>query len=153
MISLNNYINKRNGVPLGHSSSLKNMLTRSLGAKSFDLFWVYWNPIWNYYLYKYVFKILKQKTNNYVAVIITFSCSGFIHDLVGLFIYKRTSLLFTIWFLLMGVIVVIFKIYKLTYKTKKRELNYVFNTALILASFCLTKYILNNIYFFNFTYY
>ena len=52
---LSDYIKKRNGVPLGASNSLRNMLYRSLGAGKFSVFWRYWNPIWSYYLGKYIF--------------------------------------------------------------------------------------------------
>ena len=109
MISLKQYVKKRNGVPLGHANSLGNMLKRSLGAKSFDLFWVHWNPIWSYYLKAYVYKPLKRMINNYLAIVLTFCFSGFVHDLVGLLIYKRTSFLITSWFTIMGMIVVLFK--------------------------------------------
>lgn len=60
MISLKNYVQRRNGVPLGHPNSLMNMLKRSFGANSFDMFWVHWNPIWNYYLNKHIYKSLKR---------------------------------------------------------------------------------------------
>ena len=118
MISLKDYIKKQNGVPFGHSNSLKNMLKRSFGAKSFNLFWVHWNPIWNYYLNKYIHKSVKRITNDYLSIILTFCFSGLIHDLVGLLIYKRMLFLFSIWFLIMGIIVVIFKKNKLVYKTQ-----------------------------------
>ena len=45
-LTLSQYVKFRNGVPLGDSQSLSNMLHRSLGAASFAEFWQYWNPIW-----------------------------------------------------------------------------------------------------------
>ena len=147
MISLKDYIKRQNGVPLGHSNSLKNMLKRSFGANSFNLFWVHWNPIWNYYLNRYIFKPLKQVFNTYLALVVTFIFWGVIHDLVGLLIYKRMSYLFTTWFVIMGIIVAIFKANKLTYKTQTKKLNFFCNTLLIVVSFLLAKLILNGIYF------
>jgi len=47
-ISFARYIHRRNGVPLGSSGSLRNMLRRSLGAGSFAGFWQYWIPVWGY---------------------------------------------------------------------------------------------------------
>ncbi len=37
-LSLSQYVKKRNGVPLGASHSIRNMLSRSFGAKSFPIF-------------------------------------------------------------------------------------------------------------------
>jgi len=146
MISLNDYIKRRNGVPLGHSNSLINMLERSLGAKSFDLFWVYWNPIWSFLLHKYINKPLKSVMNPNFALILTFCFSGFIHDLVGFFLNKNLSFLFTYWFVIMGIIVVVFKKYRIAYKRQNDQLNYACNTLLIVVSFLLTKSILNGIF-------
>lgn len=44
--TLSEYVERRNGVPLGARGSLANMLRRSLGARSFAGFWRYWSPIW-----------------------------------------------------------------------------------------------------------
>lgn len=147
MISLKDYIKRQNGVPLGHSHSLKHMLKRSFGANSFNLFWVHWNPVWNYYLNRYIFKHLKQVFNTYLALVVTFAFSGFIHDLVGLLIYKRMSFIFTTWFVIMGIIVAIFKANRLTYKTQTKKLNFAYNALLIVVSFLLVRLILNGIYF------
>ncbi|AXT52903.1 acyltransferase [Aquimarina sp. BL5] len=149
MISLKDYVKRRNGVPLGHSNSLGNMLKRSLGAKSFDLFWIHCNPIWNYYLNKYIYKPLKRIGHSYAAIVLTFGFSGFVHDLIGLLIYGKLSFLFTIWFMIMGIIVAIFKRNGLAYKVQKEELNYGFNSILILVSFLLAKCVLNGIHFFK----
>ena len=147
MISLNNYVKRRNGVSLGHKNSLGNMLKRSLGANSFDLFWVHWNPIWNYYLNKRIYKPAKKICYPYLAVVLTFCFSGFIHDLVGLLIYSKMSFLFTTWFIIMGIVVVIFKGNRFFYKTQKKALNYSLNVILIVTSFLLAKWIQKGFYF------
>ena len=53
--SLAEYVKYRNGVSLGAKGSLVNMLKNSFGAGSFRQFWKYWNPIWGYYLFKYIY--------------------------------------------------------------------------------------------------
>lgn len=141
MISLSDYIKRRNGVPLGHSKSLENMLKRSLGAKSFDLFWVYWNPIWNYYLTKYIYKPLNKLTQKYIAVVFTFAVSGFIHDVVGFLIYKKMSLFITIWFAIMGIVVIASKKIRLEYSSQNRAFNCCCNILFIVFSFLVTKLI------------
>ena len=59
-MSLTEYVQYRNGVPLGASGSLQNMLVRSLGAGTFAKFWQNWNPIWGYALGRYIYKPLNQ---------------------------------------------------------------------------------------------
>jgi len=143
MISLKDYIKRRNGVSLGHTKSLENMLKRSFGAKSFDMFWVHWNPIWNYYLNIYIYKSLNKIVHQYIAVILTFAISGFIHDLVGLLIYKKLSFVITLWFVAMAFFVVLFKKYEIVYSKKIIHFNYICNLILILISFLIVKVILN----------
>ena len=80
-ITLSEYVKKRNGVALGASGSMTNMLKRSLGANSFYLFWQYWNPIWGYYLSRKVMKPLSDFLPIWLAIILTFAVSGGLHDL------------------------------------------------------------------------
>lgn len=140
MISLNNYVKRRNGVPLGHKNSLGNMLKRSLGANSFDLFWVHWNPIWNYYLNKHIYKPLKKICYPYLAIVFTFSFSGFLHDLVGLILYKKLSFFFSFWFLIMSVIVIISKHQNIKYSKYSGIAIYVINLSIILGSLYLARF-------------
>lgn len=140
MISLNNYVKRRNGVPLGHKNSLVNMLKRSFGANSFDMFWVHWNPIWNYYLNKHIYKPLKKICCTYLAVVLTFCTSGFIHDLVGLIIYKKLSFFFSFWFFIMSLVVVISKHQNIKYSKYSSITIYVINLSIILVSLYLARF-------------
>lgn len=142
MISLKDYVKRRNGVHLGHSKSLSNMLTKSLGAKSFDSFWIYWNPIWSYYLNLYIYKPSRRFFHPYIAIILTFIVSGFIHDLVSFFIYKKTSFFITIWFLLMSFVVVFSKAQKIEYDSLSIIIKSIINVSIILGCFCITKYLI-----------
>ena len=95
---LSDYVKKRNGVPLGANNSLKNMMIRSLGAGEFSTFWKYWNPIWSYYLRKYIFKPLKIIVPPALSLILTFAFCGFYHDLViMLFRWNFELLGFYLW--------------------------------------------------------
>lgn len=83
-ITLSEYVRRRNGVPLGGSGALREMLKRSLGAKSTTVFWQFWNPIFGYYLGKYVYRPARSLgLPNAVATITTFCVSGAIHDLAA----------------------------------------------------------------------
>lgn len=106
-MNLSDYVKKRNGVPLGASNSLRNMMIRSLGAGNFSKFWQYWNPIWSYYLGKYIFKPLKIIFPPALSLILTFAVCGFLHDLAIMLLRWNFELLLTPWFLLMGFCVVL----------------------------------------------
>jgi D-alanyl-lipoteichoic acid acyltransferase DltB (MBOAT superfamily) len=108
-LSLSEYVRRRNGVPLGASGSLKNMLRRSFGARSFAGFWQHWNPIFGYYLGKYVFVPLKRVSPPYVALILTFVVTGIIHDVVTMAVRQDVAFFFTPWFLFLGIGVVLSK--------------------------------------------
>ncbi len=114
-MNLSDYVKKRNGVPLGNSNSLRNMLIRSLGAGKFSIFWQYWNPIWGYYLGKYIFKPLKFIFPPALSLIITFVVCGFIHDLAIMLLKWEFTLLLTPWFLCMGLCVIIGDYAKIDY--------------------------------------
>jgi D-alanyl-lipoteichoic acid acyltransferase DltB (MBOAT superfamily) len=105
-MTLGQYIRRRNGVPVGASGSLRNMLHRSLGAGSFAVFWQYWNPVFGYGLARYVQSPLLRVVPPAVAVLVTFVVCGALHDLVTMAIRGSATFLFTPWFLLLGVGVV-----------------------------------------------
>ena len=106
-MNLYDYIKRRNGVPLGHGDSLRNMLSRSLGAGKFSIFWQYWNPIWGFYLGKHIFKPLKLMLPQALSLIFTFVVCGFIHDLAIMLLKWKFTLLLTPWFLFMGLSVIL----------------------------------------------
>ncbi len=106
-LTLVQYVERRNGVPLGDSNSLRNMLQRSFGAASFAGFWQYWNPIWGYGLGKYVYSPLRRVLPAAIALIMTFIVSGGIHDLVTMALRRSVTFLFTPWFFVLGVGVVL----------------------------------------------
>ena len=114
-MNLSDYVKRRNGVPLGNSDSLRNMLCRSLGAGNFSIFWQYWNPIWGFYLGKYIFKTLKLILPQALSLIITFTVCGFIHDLAIMLSKWKFILLLTPWFLFMGLSVILSNYAKIDY--------------------------------------
>jgi hypothetical protein len=114
-MTLAQYIKKRNGVPLGAENSMRNMLYRSLGANNFAEFWRYWNPIFSYYLGKLIFKPLKVVFPTSLALVLTFIFCGVLHDAVSMLVSWRLAVLFTPWFLLMSLGVVISNFFKFNY--------------------------------------
>ncbi|WP_205625724.1 MBOAT family O-acyltransferase [Mangrovimonas xylaniphaga] len=114
-MNLSDYVKRRNGVPIGASNSLRNMLSRSLGAGTFSRFWHYWNPIWRYYLGKYIFKPLKSIAPSSLSLLITFVVCGFIHDLAIMLLKWKFTLLLTPWFLFMGLSLILSDYLKINY--------------------------------------
>ncbi|PZU50240.1 MAG: acyltransferase [Sphingomonas sp.] len=83
------------------------MLQRSLGASSFAGFWRHWNPIWSYGLSRYIFRPLGRLLPLPLALVATFLVSGLIHDAVIMVMRGGPALLFTPWFLLMALILLL----------------------------------------------
>jgi D-alanyl-lipoteichoic acid acyltransferase DltB (MBOAT superfamily) len=106
------YVKRRNGVPLGSRKSMHNMLDRSLGATTIAGFWRHWNPIWSYSLGRYIFTPLKRSMPVPVALVLTFVASGLIHDAVIMALRGELALLFTPWFLLLGLGVVVSEFFR-----------------------------------------
>lgn len=120
-------------MPFGHSDSLSNMLSRSLGAGKFSIFWQYWNPIWGFYLGKYIFKPLKLFLPQALSLIITFVVCGFIHDLAIMLLKWKFTLLLTPWFLFMGLCVILFDYAKIEYSKSPWIVRAIINIAIILG--------------------
>ena len=134
-MTLTDYIKKRNGVAIGSSKSLRNNLYRSLGSKNFSTFWRYWNPIFGYFLGKFIFKPLKNVFPVVIAFLLTFVFSGLIHDTVTTLVRGKTSFVFSIWFLFMGVAVLITKFLNHNFSNQKWIIRAILNLTII--SFCL----------------
>ncbi|OUS71268.1 acyltransferase [Pseudoalteromonas sp. A601] len=138
-ITLAQYVKKRTGVPLGASGSMSNMLKRSFGAPSFYLFWRYWNPIWSYYLSRYVMKPTSSFLPHWCAVIITFAISGALHDLAVMLIKFKLLFFFTPWFSLMAVCAVLSLKLRLSFLHFPMSVRAFINFLYISGSFYLTE--------------
>ncbi len=140
-MTLQEYVKKRNGVPMSSSNSLRNNLYRSLGAKSFSLFWNYWNPIFGYYLGAKIYKPLKRIFPSAISLIATFLFCGMIHDLVTTIVRGKLSLFFSIWFLIMAIFVLISKFVKQDFSDKKWLFRATSNVLVLFFSFGVTNWI------------
>ncbi|WP_334050473.1 acyltransferase [Alteromonas gracilis] len=144
-LSLAQYVKKRNGVPLGASDSMKNMLSRSFGASSFPVFWRYWNPIWGYYLSRNVMRPVANFLPISLATFITFLVSGALHDIAVSIIKWKTILFFTPWFGLMGLMVIGSKGAGISYGHVSWPVRALINASFILISLGIT-YFLETLY-------
>ena len=115
-LTLREYVKRRNGLPLGASGSLSSNLYRSFGSGSFARFWQIWNPIWGYCLGRFVFAPLKKYFPSEIALLMTFTISGALHDLAIMAVRWKFIFFFTHWFFLMGLTVVVSKSLDLNYQ-------------------------------------
>lgn len=134
-LSLAQYVKRRNGVPLGGKGALSKMLKRSLGAESFQQFWQYWNPIWGYYLAKWFFWPLSRFLPRTLAVVLTFIISGVLHDLAIILLTKQFSFFITLWFSIMGILLVILSALKVTYEKFSWASRALINLMFIVVSY------------------
>ena len=137
-LTLAQYVERRNGVPLGDSNSLRNMLQRSFGATSFAGFWQYWNPIWGYGLGKYVYSPLQRVLPAVLALIMTFVISGGIHDLVTMALRRSVTFLFTPWFFVLGVGVMVGRVAGMDLSSRSWGIRASINLAYLVIGLAIT---------------
>ncbi|APD94050.1 acyltransferase [Alteromonas mediterranea] len=144
-LSLAQYVKKRNGVPLGASGSMTNMLSRALGASSFWGVWQYWNPIWGYYLSRNIMRPLASFLPVSLAILVTFLVSGALHDIAVSIIKWKIVLFFTPWFGLMGLVVIVSKAVGISYGQVSWPVRALTNASFIFVSLGIT-YFLETLY-------
>ncbi|NKF50851.1 acyltransferase [Shewanella sp. WXL01] len=138
-MTLAQYVKKRNGVALGAKGSLSNMLRNALGAISFHHFWLYWNPIWGYYLGRYVMQPASKLMPQGLATVTTFVVSGLLHDVAISLIKMQLVLVLTPWFGVMGVVAYISKHYKFSLAHWPWIVRAVVNVSIIVACYLVAR--------------
>lgn len=122
---------------LGRSKSfldkLIRMVSRSFAASSFAGFWRVWNPLFSYYLLKLIYRPVIRVLPRPVAVMTTFTTSGFIHDVFASCASFEPFVLFTPFFLCFGVIVVTEEHLGLHRHTKSAVYRVLANSILLLS--------------------
>lgn len=138
-LTLTYYVRRRNGVPFGSSGSLRNMLYRSFGAGTFAGFWRYWNPVWGYYLGRYIHAPLKYWLPSAVSLVITFVVSGALHDAVVSVVTGRLVFVLTPWFFFMGLGVVIGQALQINYSQFTWPVRVIVNISYLGVSLALAN--------------
>lgn len=138
MVTLGQYIRRRNGLPAGSAGSLRNMLSRSLGAGNFAGFWRHWNPVFGYYLGRYIDSPLRRVLPRAAALVLTFIFCGALHDLVTTAIRGSVSLFFTPWFLFFGLGVVLGRQAGWSFSTRSWSVRAAINLAYLLVCLAMT---------------
>jgi len=136
-LTLAQYILRRTGLPLGSPGLLRSMLNRSFLARSPRDFWKYWNPIFGYYLGRYIYGPLKKIMPASLALILTFLFSGLIHDLATIIVKGSTRFLFTTWFFFLGTGVLWGGVVNVDLSQRSRVARIIFNLMYIIFSFAL----------------
>ena len=118
------------------------MLYRSFGSSSFQRFWNYWNPIWGYYLGYLVFRPLTKRVPDALALVVTFGVSGALHDLAVSLVLRSATFIFTPWFTLMGVMIVVSSACNVRYESYPWAVRACLNLVQLVGSFLLTRFAL-----------
>lgn len=121
---------------------MRNMLKRSLGAGSFREFWRYWNPIWGYYLSRYLYFPLQSRVSAQLALLLTFLASGFLHDVAIMLFTQQPSFKLSLWFLLMGAMVLLTDRLKFHYALHAWSIRALINFSLMALSYFLAHWML-----------
>ena len=137
-MKLSEYVIRKNGVPFGHPKSLRNNLTRSLGAKNFATFWTFWNPIFSYFIGTKVFRPLKIIFPDAIALLMAFVFCGLIRDAVTTIARLKISLFFSVWFFIMGSLVLITKLLNYDLSNQKWIVRALVNVGIIALCFFFT---------------
>ena len=143
MLTVSEYVFKRNGVLLGSKGSLVLNLKNSFGAESNGDFWKHWNPIWGFYLSKFIYLPLKNIFPQSIAVLATFAVSGSLHDLAIGIVGQGWQNFFTIWFLIMGLFLNASKLLGINYSKFRFTVRVIINTSSIVFCFILTTILKN----------
>lgn len=145
-MTLSEYVIKRNGMPLGAKGSLSKNLKNAFGASSNVAFWKYWNPVWGYYLARFIYLPLNRFLPASLAALLTFTASGAIHDFaIGVLGFGWQHFL-TQWFFVMGAFFVVSKRLDIRYDKFSFPVRAIINTASIGACFFVALMIDANIF-------
>jgi hypothetical protein len=129
---------RRMGNPTGPWDGLRRMFARSFGAKSFADFWRYWNPVYHYFLSYWVYQPLRKVLPRPLAVLLTFAfCGFFFHDLL-LLPFTHMPLI-TVWFLLLGIGVIVGEILHMDLSAQPQSFRIVANVVYIAGLFELAR--------------
>jgi hypothetical protein len=121
------------------------MLHRSLGAGTFAGFWRYWNPVFGYYLGRYVYSPSRSFLPRPAALVVTFVFCGALHDLVTTAVRGSVAFFFTPWFFLMSLGVVLGSAVGLDFSHRPWAVRAGVNLAYIVACLTLTLVLLGKV--------
>jgi hypothetical protein len=83
-----------------------NVLVQPLAAPSLAEFWRTWNPVWSYYLAVWFYRPVRRVLPHPAAVMVTFTASGLVHNLLAALLSHRLNPFVTVWFMLYGAVTV-----------------------------------------------
>lgn len=136
-ISLSEYVHRRTGLPLGAAGSLRAMLRRAFGSPTLDGFWRYWNPIFGYGLSRYVYGPLRRVLPHGLALLATFLVCGAIHDVVTMLVRRDVALLFSVWFALIAMAILIADWCALTIRSPSAPVRALVHLGVLSATFAV----------------
>ena len=108
-MTLEQYLTFKFGNNTSSLACIVYMLKASFMASSYRKFWQNWNPLWSFFLLFHLYKPLSKKLSQQIALFVTFTLSGFLHDCVAMLMTGKTSVVMTLSFSLAALIVMLEK--------------------------------------------
>jgi hypothetical protein len=81
------------------------VLVRPFLAPSLSDFWSLWNPVWSWHLQRWCYRPLRRRMPRATAALLTFIASGLAHNLLAWAVSGRFSPLTTVFFGVLGIVV------------------------------------------------
>ena len=136
------YVRRRLGNERRAGPLLREMFVRAFTAPTLADFWRYWNPVYGYFLSKFIYRPLHRILPASLSAVLTFAfCGFFLHDLVGQWpvtvIHEgrlKPPLAMT-WFVLMGLAMVLGNVLDIRLDRVPRLGRVIFHVVVIGACF------------------
>ena len=142
--AMRSYVLRRMGHKRGFAL-VTEMFHRAFTADSLANFWRYWNPVYGFYLARYVQRPLKRLVPRPLSVVLTFAFSGFVlHDMLGLWpvlvfktgVFKPPFV--TSWFTLVGLLVVLTEALGVSFAARSGQQRVTIHLVVLAATCALT---------------
>lgn len=101
------YAKRRTGVAVGGKGALAANLQRAFQASSLQRFWQIWNPLFGFYLQRFIYRPLRRWLARPLALWGTFVGNGMLHDAVSIGLSGQWRCFFVPWFAVIGALVVL----------------------------------------------
>lgn len=128
------YAKRRNGLAVGSKGELRQNLRRAFTASSFGRFWQIWNPLFGFYLQKFIYRPLQRWCSKPLALWLTFVGNGLLHDVVTMLARWDVAFFFIPWFSLLGAVVIIESQFQWQLRASPTFLRIFYHVALLLGS-------------------
>jgi hypothetical protein len=127
------YIRRKTGNRSTEWKRIVYMTRQSFTAPTFRAFWQNWNPLWSYYLTFRVYAPLRKQLPEWLALLLTFAISGFLHDVAAMIVLGRPYFLFTLLFSIFGLCVLAEALLGISFRKKPTWMRVIYHLTLLVG--------------------